>query len=410
MVLAIPLVVGLLGVEERRQRHLGVDVDELALGRAVTLMSGRITRSSEVSRRGLLDEVAVLEHARQLGDPLELQLAPRAAHLRLAQGRRQGVGLAAQLLAGELDRRTCSAQLGGHLDPGLLDLAQPRVERRQALADGRHELLGGLEPLLGGRVGLAALLVERLPGQQLELLHQRVAVGGDLGGAAPPRRRAPPARRPPWPPSRADRGLVLGGLGVRGGRRGARLGDGRGRASASARAPPGPGPRPGSPAPRRRRTVGPRARSASARAPCSAARSLSVATCVSAPPRRAAQHDQPRTDAPAMRRARRPIRRARRRKPTLSIRMIVSAGCDSSGDARRGAAGCAAAPETSVGRAAGWPPMDARAHIDDLAAFVTAVALLVPRRRGAMAAASRRRVSPSSVRGTPSWTSHAAAT
>ena len=62
----------------------------------------------------------------------------------------------------------------------VLDMGQLAVERRKAVLDRRHQRLSVFEPLLGGRVGPARLLLQRLVGEHLELVDQYLAVGGQL--------------------------------------------------------------------------------------------------------------------------------------------------------------------------------------------------------------------------------------
>src|SRR5664280_2202290 len=171
----------LLRVEERAERHLGIHVHELALGEHHLHVG---PDHAVIGRRGLLlHEVAVLDHAGQLDDPLELQLAPRPTYLRLAKRRRQGVRLTPHLVAGQLHRTNLLSQLRGDGHPLLLDLGQSRLEPVQAHLHRRHDLLSRLEPLLGGCVGHLALPIEHLARQHLELHQQRLAVGGELLGA-----------------------------------------------------------------------------------------------------------------------------------------------------------------------------------------------------------------------------------
>src|SRR5665647_256139 len=178
--LALGGIGGLLRVEERVERHLGIHVHELALGEHHLHVGAD---HAVIRRRGLLlDEVAVLDHACELYDPLELELAPRPTDLWLAQRRRQSVRLTPHLVAGQLHRTNLLSQLRGDRDPLLLYLGQPRLEPVEARLHGRHDLLGRLEPLLGGRVGHLALPIEHLARQHLELHQQRLAVGGELLG------------------------------------------------------------------------------------------------------------------------------------------------------------------------------------------------------------------------------------
>jgi len=178
---AFGVVVGLVGVEERAQRHLGVDVDEAALGeRHLQVGTDRRPRGG---LGGLLQhEVAVLAQTGQLDHALQLQLAPGAPHLRLAQRRDQSGGLPAQVLAGESHLAHLVAQVDRHRDPFLLHLGEPVVEPLQALAYRREQLVGGLLAGLRRLVQLAGLAFDRLGRERPELGEQLLAVGGDLLG------------------------------------------------------------------------------------------------------------------------------------------------------------------------------------------------------------------------------------
>ena len=113
-------------VQERAQRHLGVDEDVLALGEVdphVRAHGGVVGSQSP-----LQVEVAALEHPSDLGDPLELGLAPRTANLGLAQSCHERRSLPAQRLAGLLDGPDVRAHVGGHGDPFLLHVGEPALK------------------------------------------------------------------------------------------------------------------------------------------------------------------------------------------------------------------------------------------------------------------------------------------
>ena len=91
----------------------------------------------------------MFDHAGQLHDPLQLQLAPPAADLRGAQRGDQLPGLALQLLGGAMHRADLLAQtrIGGF--PLLLHRAQLTIEPVQALRDRAQQRLDGLLTLGG---------------------------------------------------------------------------------------------------------------------------------------------------------------------------------------------------------------------------------------------------------------------
>ena len=137
-----------------------------------------------VGLRGDLQvEVAALDHAGQPGDVLERGLAPRAAHLRLAQGVDQRGGLAAHGLAGVAHGPDLGPHLGRDLDALLLDVGEPGLELLEARGHRGEQLLGRLHPLLRRGVDRLALLLGDLVGQQPELLDHRLPAGLDLLGA-----------------------------------------------------------------------------------------------------------------------------------------------------------------------------------------------------------------------------------
>ena len=89
------------------QRRLGVDDHLLAAGQLDDEVGPQ--QAVSVGDRGLLDEVAVRRHPRQLDDASELQLAPAPARLRLAQRRDERAGLGAQRSWPLASARSCSS-------------------------------------------------------------------------------------------------------------------------------------------------------------------------------------------------------------------------------------------------------------------------------------------------------------
>ncbi len=167
-------------VEERAERDLGVDEDVLAVGE-VDPHVGAL--GALVGLRGELQvEVAALDHAGQTGDVLERGLAPRPAHLRLAQGVDQGGRLAPHGLAGVAHGPDLGPHLGGDLDSFLLDVGESGLELLEARGHRCEQLLGRLHPLLRRGVDRPALLLGDLVGQQPELLDHRLPAGLDLLG------------------------------------------------------------------------------------------------------------------------------------------------------------------------------------------------------------------------------------
>ena len=149
----------------------------------------------------LLDEVAVLEHAGQLDDALELQLAPAAAYGGLAHRFGEARGLFVQQREMRLDEvAQLLVEARVRVDARALDLAELAVDLRQRLFDRLHERVDGLlaradRPARAlGTVragpsrapGRSARAVERLGAERLELRGERgcVATSASLSAAA----------------------------------------------------------------------------------------------------------------------------------------------------------------------------------------------------------------------------------
>ena len=215
---------GVVGVEERLQRHLGVDHhvpgarqmhDHVGAHPAVGAVLGH-----------LLLEVAVLDHAGHLDHAPQLHLPPSATRSRGAQSRDQVAGLGLQLVLGLGERPHLLAQPGVGLLTLELEEPQAVLVAAELFAQGGEELLDGLgalvevtaRRLLGmGQAGVGELqelrvvLLERLARQlgdfpyelaPAHLVARRLAArrprprswSSSAPGASTPRRRAEPER------------------------------------------------------------------------------------------------------------------------------------------------------------------------------------------------------------------------
>src|SRR5581483_3474515 len=108
-------------------------------------------------------EVAVLDHAGELDDALQLHLAPAAAHVRRAERGDEVARLGAKPL---LPVGNCAQLLADRRDgaePALLELARLALEALQGLLDRREARLGQLEQR-------RLVLREGVPGHGLEPL------------------------------------------------------------------------------------------------------------------------------------------------------------------------------------------------------------------------------------------------
>ena len=103
-------------------------------------MSGRTPRPSTAgSARGNLGvEIAVLDHAGQLDDALQVHLAPAAADLRRAQGAGERAGLPAEFRRDPVQRGDLLAESGVGADPVPLDLVQPPLDPLQGVRRGHR--------------------------------------------------------------------------------------------------------------------------------------------------------------------------------------------------------------------------------------------------------------------------------
>ena len=116
------LVAGLHRLEVADERDLGVDHHLLAAGELHDQVGAQ--RAVVAADAGLLDEVAMREHAGGLDHATQLQLAPPAAHLRCPQGAHQRLGLQPQTVRGLTHGPHLLAQLGVGRGAGPLDVAE----------------------------------------------------------------------------------------------------------------------------------------------------------------------------------------------------------------------------------------------------------------------------------------------
>ena len=89
----------------------------------------------------LLGEVAVVDQAGELDGAAQVELAPLAAHLRLAERGGQGRGLAAQPLGGEAHVGHLLVELGLPGHPVVGEVAELVLQPVEAVAD--HGVVGG---------------------------------------------------------------------------------------------------------------------------------------------------------------------------------------------------------------------------------------------------------------------------
>ena len=145
------LALGVRGRIRRRQeavhRHLGVDHHGRVAGQADDQVGG-LPRAGVGRRRLFFEEVAALDHARQLDDAAELDFTPLAADVRRSQRARQPFGGGMQFLLSSDDR----AQLRGDgavaaftclVGVGQLCLHAPErfLHRRQQRRRAMHEVI-----------------------------------------------------------------------------------------------------------------------------------------------------------------------------------------------------------------------------------------------------------------------------
>ena len=113
-------VVGAGEVEERSERGLGVDGDGASAGQR----DDEVGPQPPVVEADLLGEVAVVDETGQLHGAAQVQLAPLAAHLRLAQRRGEGGRLSTQRLGRATHVGHLLVQLGLPGDPVVGQVAE----------------------------------------------------------------------------------------------------------------------------------------------------------------------------------------------------------------------------------------------------------------------------------------------
>ena len=190
-------------VEERVERHLGVDHDRLAAGQ----VHDEVGAQHAVGELDLLGEVAAVDQAGELDRPAQVHLAPPAADLGLAQGGGQRRGLAAQRLGGEPHVGDLLAELSLPRRAGLVEVAQLVVQAHQPLADQRLVgrlaavalLQGGDDP---GVLGTGARPEQADEPAEHETDEQRHRGGQDVHGASMDQ-PTDNATEPPGPQSRS---------------------------------------------------------------------------------------------------------------------------------------------------------------------------------------------------------------
>ena len=128
--LALVVVIGARGVEERVERHLRVDHHPTPADQLDDEV-GALDAVVASDRVGLLGEVAPVDQPGQLDGAAQVHLAPAAADLRLAQRRRQRLGLAPQRVGGRPHVEDLLAELplpGGALVVEVAHLVAEPVE------------------------------------------------------------------------------------------------------------------------------------------------------------------------------------------------------------------------------------------------------------------------------------------
>ena len=143
--LALVVVIGARGVEERVERHLRVDHHPTA-AHELDDQVGALDAVVAGHGVGLLGEVAPVDQPGQLDRPAQVHLAPAPPHLRLAERRRQRLGLASQRVGGHPHVEHLLAELALPAGPLVVEVAHLVAEPVEAL-----EQLGPVDARVDGR-------------------------------------------------------------------------------------------------------------------------------------------------------------------------------------------------------------------------------------------------------------------
>ena len=179
VLLALLLVARLVGVEDALKRRLGVHHDVLAARQAdhEIRSQGRFVPG----QGGLLDEVAVADHAGELDHVAQLHLAPLAARVGLAQRGDQRSGLGAQALTGLGQRLQLRLEPTARLASLLVEPQQLRVHATELVAQRGDQLLDRLLALVQIALGLRLRGPQLSPRELGELRHARLQRFGAQG-------------------------------------------------------------------------------------------------------------------------------------------------------------------------------------------------------------------------------------
>src|SRR5262249_47177394 len=156
--------------------RLGIDDDLFSAGKL-----NQYIRSQPplVSGDGLLlGEVAVLDHARKLDDPLQLKLAPPAANTWTFQRVDETLGFATQLLAGGIERCDLLEQLRAIVQASSLGFSNFTVDLLERPRDRRQQILDGFlaSVKFGGSLG------PRFAQPRLSKIQERFVVAAERVG------------------------------------------------------------------------------------------------------------------------------------------------------------------------------------------------------------------------------------
>ena len=168
MLLAGGFVGRLKGVEAGLERCLGVDHDGPATGQMDDHVGPQATFLGVHGH--LFVEVAMLGHAPEFHDAVQLHLAPPTARLRTAEGVDQVLGLLAEFLAAFLELGDVFAQARHGLGALVAQFLHLLVHLAERFAQGLHDLVDGLLALAQIALGALLMLLERGLGEFEETL------------------------------------------------------------------------------------------------------------------------------------------------------------------------------------------------------------------------------------------------